>query len=60
MEASSGGCMVGEWLVKVVVGVRGTVCGWLCSRSVVDVCVVSGAVVVVAVAVAVVVATRMS
>ena len=46
--------MVGELLVRVAGGVGCTSCGGLCSRSVGDVCVVSGAVVVVAVA------TRMS
>ena len=56
IEASYGGCMVGEVLVRVAVGVGCASCGGLCSSSVGDVCVVSGAVVVVAVAVA----TRMS
>ena len=56
MEASSGGCMVGELLVRVAVGVDGTTCGGICRRSVGDVCVGAGAVVVVAM----VVATRMS
>ena len=45
MEASSGGCMVGELLVRVVVGVGGTTCGGICRRSVGDVCVGAGAVV---------------
>ena len=56
MEASGGGCIVGGMLVTVVVGVGGTGCGWFCSGSVVGVCVVAGAVIVVAM----VVATRMS